>query len=396
MQYTKRTSFEVNGITYKLMTEHYQQITKTQLQCIREYDALQKANGNTDRSRANRVQFLFLFAREIGKPFNQVTEKDILVFLGRKLKPNTRNSYVEQVKHFFKWMDKEDIVKNLKQSQCDDFIDSKDLLTDSEIYAMIEAATHPRDKCLVSLLFDLAIERKTIALLNIEDIEINDDRVYVTVQGKKRGNRGRRKLQCITSAPYVIDWLNNHPNKNQPQAPFFISLSCNSYGSRVSYGYAYEQVKLLAKRAGIKKPVWTHLIRHSKITDLYKKGFRGVPLQRFTGWVNGNMEQRYVNLAPEEMDNMRISAEQGTVFEPVKPEPSKVISIVCPRCKHLNPSTAEYCTQCWFPLKREVAVKEQDEMEFIRLQLYKAHEQKMLERENVEAQKQWEREQQEL
>jgi integrase/recombinase XerD len=278
---------------------------------IREYETLEKANGNTERSRANRIRFLQFFSRTVGKPLDEVTEQDILNFLGRDIKQGTRNNYIENLKHFYTWLDRRDLVKHLKQRPVDDFIDSKDLLTEQEVQTVIDACYNPRDKCLVALLFDLAIERKCIPALNIGDVEVNGDKVFVVVQGKRRGNRSKRRLRCINSTPYVIDWLKNHPFKNNPEAPLFFSFSCNSYGKRVSYGYPYETLKLLAKRAGLQKKVWTHLVRHSKLTDLYRKGFRGVQLQRYAGWTNSNMEQRYVNLAPEEMDEMRITAEKG-------------------------------------------------------------------------------------
>jgi site-specific recombinase XerD len=146
MNTNNRKSFIINDIRYSMTPELYRQIPKANLRVITEYDALQKANGNTVRSRENRVRFLLYFSRETGKLFSKITKQNIISFLGKDIGDGTRNSYVEQVKHFFKWFGKEELVKDFKQKQAEDFLDSKELLTDKEIYAIIEAGrTHVID-----------------------------------------------------------------------------------------------------------------------------------------------------------------------------------------------------------------------------------------------------------
>jgi len=371
--YPKRKSLIINDITLSIMIKDYNQLTKGHIESLRKYDMEQKAKGNSENTRINRLQFLMLFARETGKEFEDVTREDINEFLGRKkLTESTLNGYKEQTKHFFKWMGEEKMVTHLKQIPVDDFIDSKELWNEGEIKQLINTATHPRDKCLVAMLYDLAIERKTIHKLNIGDIENINSVVYITVTGKKRGSRRKRRLQCISSAPYVVNWLNCHPYKDNPDAPFFISFSGNSYGKRVTYGFAYEKLKFLAKETGIKKKIWTHLIRHSKLTDLHRKGFRGVAMQRYAGWVNGNMEQRYINLSTDEIDAERMAIEKGVEYKPPELKPSEMLGEPCPRCQHINVNEAKYCAKCWLPLNVEVSVKESMIIELMRSEFFKS------------------------
>ena len=364
---------EMNGLVLGLVNEQYDQLSKRQLETINEYDVEQKAKGNGFSTRKNRIQFLMLFARETGKEFDDITKKDINKFLARKeTTPNTLNSYKSQIKHFFKWLGKEDMVKHLIQKRVEDIVESKALWTEEEIQKLIETATHPRDKCFVALLYDLAIERKAIVEMSIKDVEIIANTVYVTVTGKRRGGRTRRRLQCISSAPYLIDWLNCHPYKDNPEAPVFISLAENSYGQRVHYNFTYQRLQWLAKKAGMKKKIRPHLIRHSKLTDLYRKGFNGIALQRYAGWVNGNMEQRYINLTAEEMDKEREAIERGVEYKPPEAKPSEMLAINCPRCKHVNKQDAKYCEQCWLPLNVEISTRETLIIELLRSKFYKS------------------------
>lgn len=366
MKYKGRIELEFNGLKLKVKEEDYKKLTKQQINTITTFDQEAKVKGNSLATRKNEILLLMLLARFVKKSFEQMTKKDIDNFLCRDLKESTRNWYKEVIKNFFTTLNKADIVKHLKSVEVADLIESKDLWTEEEIIKLIDVAHEPRDKCLVAMLFDFAIERKCIRNLNIEDIDIQPSGIYVSVTGKKRGNRQKRTLQALSSAPYIKSWLDNHPNKNDPTAPFFISFSGNSFGRRVSYNFAYDTLQVLRRRAKINKPIWTHLIRHSKITDLYKKGFRGVSLQQYAGWVNSNMEQRYVNLSPQEMFDQRKAAENGDVFEPTVVKKSILLSLKCDRCGELNESTNNYCKRCWFPLKRQVAQNETALLDIIR------------------------------
>ena len=81
------------------------------MEVIKKYDKEQQANGNAEGTRKNRIYFLMFLARELKKPFDSVKKDDINDWLAdKKLKATTRNSYIEQIKHFFKWMNREKMV----------------------------------------------------------------------------------------------------------------------------------------------------------------------------------------------------------------------------------------------------------------------------------------------
>ena len=365
-----RVKLIFNDLKLTYDADNYSQILLKQIEVIKAYDKKQKANGNSTNTRENQIFFLMQFARTVKKSFDDVTDDDITNFLAQDIKQSTRNWYISILKIFFRWYKREELIEDLKQKPCDTSIESKDLWTEKEIKMLIKVAHNSRDKCAIAMLYDLSIERKCIQQMNIEDIECNGSGVYITVHGKRRGNRGKRRLQCISSAPYVIDWLNTHPMKNNKEAPFFISFAYKTFGNRVSNNFIYELLQLLAKRAEIDKPIRPHLIRHSKLTDLYRKGFTGIALQKYAGWTSPLMEQRYVNLSNDEMDAKRLAVEKGIEWKPEQIEPSELISIACPRCKKMNTSTSQYCSSCFMPLDQKVISKEQMILEFIRSELY--------------------------
>lgn len=54
---------------------------------------------------------------------------------------------------------------------------------------------------------------------------------------------------------------------------------------------------MLAKKAGIKRRVNTYLLRHSRLTELYKLGVKGIEHNKFAGHAPGSKHQNvYVHL----------------------------------------------------------------------------------------------------
>jgi site-specific recombinase XerD len=372
MRYPNRKEVEFNGLALNIMKNHYKQIDKENLKIIKEYDEEQLAKGNSEGTRKNRIYFLMLLAREINKLFNSLTKKDINKWLASKdLADTTRNHYIEQLHHFFKWMQKEGEVKHLKQIPVESPVKSSELWSEQEIKKLIETCNNSRDKCMVMMLWDLSIERKIIRNLNVGDIENINGTIYVNCNGKRRGRRKTRRLQAISSSPYIVRYLEDHPNKNNPNAPFFISFSGNSYGQRVSYNFAYDTLKLLARRAGITKKIKTHLVRHSSLTDLYKRGFKGVEFRQHAGWNSSNMESTYVNLSTEEMGAKREAVLNGKEYKPKDLSPVETTPKECPRCGESNSWDAKHCKRCWFTMDIGVSQKEILILELLKSPLYK-------------------------
>ncbi|MEM2613605.1 MAG: hypothetical protein QXO15_05170 [Nitrososphaerota archaeon] len=59
----------------------------------------------------------------------------------------------------------------------------------------------------------------------------------------------------------------NHPLRENPDAPFWISIGTRNRNSPLTYGAVRTLLKLLARKAGIKKRVYPHLFRHSRATS---------------------------------------------------------------------------------------------------------------------------------
>ncbi|MEM3573642.1 MAG: hypothetical protein QXJ62_05385 [Nitrososphaeria archaeon] len=91
---------------------------------------------------------------------------------------------------------------------------------------------------------------------------------HLRIKGKSvHGKTGLKCLPLVLSFRPLLDWLNIHPQKDDPNAPLWPSR----YGKGMCYQYFRNVVKRCAIEAGLKKAVWPYLFRHTQLTWMAKK-----------------------------------------------------------------------------------------------------------------------------
>ncbi len=88
---------------------------------------------------------------------------------------------------------------------------------------MIEVARHPMDKAFIAALYETGCRIGELAGLQIKNIHFDNYGAILIVNGKT----GMRRIRIIFSAPYMSAWLEMHPKKLDPNAPFWIRFGKN-------------------------------------------------------------------------------------------------------------------------------------------------------------------------
>ena len=228
------------------------------------------------------------------------------------------------------------------------------LLTSDEIKAMIRVAENERDKALVSTLFEGALRPGELLTMRVGSIEFKEEYCIVSVEGKT----GLKRIPLVASYRPLLEWLQKHPRREDPDAPLWSSLSNNSKGGQVSYTYLRKLLKKLAEKAGIKKTVWPYLFRHSCLTALAKV-FTESKLELYAGWTHGSkMPKRYVHFSARDLEDAVLEL-HGLKK---RSETDGILKIVeCPRCGAKNQPDAVRCEWCGLILDQKLALKIEEE-----------------------------------
>ena len=129
---------------------------------------------------------------------------------------------------------------------------------------MLPHCTNQRDRVLLLLMWESGCRLGELLSINLGDVRPHKYGLTVTVTGKT----GKRDILIIDSIPDIQRWLNIY--KYADSAPMFPMLSRRCEGRLGSRGAEYV-IKNLAEKAGIKKRIWCHGCRHSRLSELSSK-----------------------------------------------------------------------------------------------------------------------------
>lgn len=261
-------------------------------------DFLDRSDASEKSKRAYSYQ-LGQVEKWMGKSLGMASERDLIALLKKLRTLRSGKQYAALVRMFYRSQGRDDAVRLVRIKQRAVRLSPDEILSPGEVQKMIEASTSVRDRCLIATLWDSGVRIHELLALDVGDLKVmespeNGGRKLYSVWFKKTKIRGEEHQGwLIESAPFLDAWLKAHPNP-QAAAPLFPSFTT---GRRLDPPGALKTVKRTARRAGISKNVWSHLFRHSRATDLLRRGLTEMEVKRLLGWTSSSsMLGRYAHL----------------------------------------------------------------------------------------------------
>ena len=281
------------------------------------------------------------------KPADELTKKDIedyIVYRRKNNKPKTVHNDIVDMRLFFRWLRPEcDYFDNIKTTAPKNRLPVEQLITPEDIIFLVTACQSQRDRAIVMLTWDSAGRLGEVLGLNVGGVQFDKYGAVVIVDGKT----GQRRIRLIDSVPDLQSWLNMHPCRDDPKAPLFITTrKYEGAPRRLDHHTVQNLFKTVARRAGIKKNVHPHALRHGRLTELVKKGFSEMELRIIAGWEdNSDMPAVYVHLSGADIEK-KILEKNGLIEEDEDQKAPPTKPKECPRCKTKNSYDSQYCMIC--------------------------------------------------
>ncbi|TBR09329.1 MAG: hypothetical protein EPO62_05125 [Candidatus Nitrosotenuis sp.] len=305
----------------------------------------------------------------LGKKYERATIKDIenLVFeVDRRCKhPSTANRHWKILKTFYRWMrglqgsDYPPEVKWIKMKRVPPIsVTESDLISYDECVRITEMATNLRDRALFQCTLDAGCRIGEILTVRIGEVELTDIGAVLQSDGKT----GKAPLILTWSAKTLAMWLNIHPFRDDPTAPLW-PLRDREKPIQMSYASAYQTFKKCVRRAGIKKRVWPHLLKHVSCSYDSELGLPESYRKYKHHWTPGSkMARVYEHLSSSiipkiQVESMRLMNHPVDESKIQKMEQKVELSKRCRRCEFENSRDAMYCNRCAFPLNDSDAVE---------------------------------------
>ena len=300
--------------------------------------------------KAGRVQKYAYILRKVAewleKDFDKATESEIkrvvAIINTSPFTEWTKYDYKRSVKKFFRWLGKEKEVSWLKCNGIKNRKLPEEILSEEDIEKLIGSATSIRDKALIAVLYESGCRVGEFLSMRIKNVSFDRYGAVIVVHGKT----GCRRIRLVSSSPYLAEWMNMHPFRDNPEAWLWISL--HNF-KRLAYNSLRTILRTVAKKAGVKKKVNPHAFRHARATHL-ANFLTEAQLKEYFGWVqDSDMASVYVHLSGRDVDRAILKL-YGIETEESKNGGELLKPRKCLRCGEINPATNKVCRRCFFPL----------------------------------------------
>ena len=345
------------------------------------------------------IKLLLLFAKFLEiKTFPEVKEHETIVaFLDTRRKSKeedpeqrwitTWNDYLWRLKMFYRWLynvklkgDNPPNYSDLSNWVTPDFVNIHkkktkrlspynecDIWEKEELISIIKYEAYKRNKAILTLLWDFNARPHEITLMRIKNLRLREK--YGEGEVPYEAKTGSGPILLTFSFPYVRDWLNEHPFKNEPNTRLVCSLTTGGAVKPNAIWDIMRQLKIRIKRlldnneiTDIKEreklqylintKKWNpYCIRHSSITS-DSDYLPEYALKKKVRWsMNSKQGARYIKNRLGNDLKEKILQYNGIISENASKK--KVSILNCPRCELVNTIENKYCSKCSYPLKPE-------------------------------------------
>lgn len=238
------------------------------------------------------------FARYFGKSPDKLGQEDLRQYQlhllnERKLSVGTIVARIAALRFFFvKVLRRPYRQIDLVYPKCPERLPV--ILSEEEVARLIESASTSYHRVILMTLYATGLRREELCRLKLTDVDSQRMVIHVR-QGK--GNRDRD----VTLSPRLLEVLRAYWRWRKPQTYLFPSLyRCRKEKPITSHSVWYA-VREAARRAGIKKKVSPHLLRHSWATHLLERGTDLKTIQVLLGHVDLEATTIYLHLSQRHM-----------------------------------------------------------------------------------------------
>src|ERR1017187_4263575 len=263
-------------------------------------EALERRNYSAGTSRRY-LRFVERFAQHFGKSPDKLGPDHLRSYQAyllreRKLCPGTVENHVAALRFFF--------VRTLHRHQFREYLPYPktgrklpNILSREEVSCLINASGNLFERTLLMVLYGTGMRRSEVARLKIAHIDSQRMVVHV-INGKGRKDRD------LPLSPTLLENLRVYWRWLKPRTYLFPSRMHRDYEQPISDKIVWLACTQAAKRAGIRKRVSPHLVRHAWATHLLEAGNDLRTIQLLLGHEDLEVTARYLHLSAQHLQKV--------------------------------------------------------------------------------------------
>lgn len=238
------------------------------------------------------------FFAKSGISFREITKEKImeynhLHFINGKKSYSSQNTWISALKLFIQARDLTHVeVSDLERPRKPTTL--PDVLSAKEVERIFQQITNQKHRCLLMLIYSCGLRIGEALALQLSDIRSDENLIYIR-HGK--GAKDRR----VPLSQVILKALRSYYYYDKPKHFLFEGKP----GIPYSQSSARQILKKACHRAGIKRKITLHTLRHSYATHLTNRGVNIQYLQEILGHANPKTTMLYTHLSAKDIRNVR-------------------------------------------------------------------------------------------
>ncbi len=232
------------------------------------------------------------------KDIDHISKDDInhyilMLIKTKNISSSQQNQRINAIKFYYeKVLGKEKEYYNIQRPRKEHHLPK--VLSKNEIKNIIQACENIKHKCILMLLYSAGLRRSELLNLRIDDID--SERMLIMLKDAK-GNKDRISLLSEN----LLTLLREYYLVYKPQQYLFEGPTGNKY----SASSVANILKNAASKAGIRKHVTPHMLRHSFATHLLEQGTDLRYIQELLGHRSSKTTEIYTHVSKKKISNIQ-------------------------------------------------------------------------------------------
>lgn len=271
--------------------------TNQHIKAFKSYMLFKRYSENTIKVYTNALELFFRFFLD-RKP-ESLTNEDVTFFnesyiFKKNLSSSYQNQVINAIKLFYRnRFNRSIVVDYIQRPRREKRLPN--VLSKSEVKAILDSPTNLKHRAMLSLIYACGLRRGELLHLRLTDI--HSDRHLLFIHQSKG-----KKDRMAPISQKVIDLLRDYYKAYKPRTWLFEGQSPGEPYSERSLQLV---LKGAVKKAGNKKPISLHWLRHSYATHLLESGTDIRYIQELLGHSSSKTTEIYTHVSTKNLQRIR-------------------------------------------------------------------------------------------
>jgi len=263
---------------------------------LNKLDIELKISKNSKYTHRNYLNSNKIFLKFLNKNPKEINKDDVKSYIAEYLTEKSSTSiilFLSAIKYAFGNLLEKDITAGIKRPKKEKRFPT--VLSKEETMRLIDSLENKKSKIMISLMYATGMRVSELVNLKIKDLDFGEKTGYI--------RQAKGKKDRIFNIP---DQLFNKLKKySEKQIELGEEYLFSGQNGKMSSRNLQKMVSRAAERAGIKKDVHCHTLRHSFATHLLENGVDIRKIQELLGHADLSTTQIYTHISTEELKKIK-------------------------------------------------------------------------------------------